>query len=128
GNGSKHLVGRSAIATRELADVIFNDLLIRVRPVPRETLPEFLNYGFHIPRVRQQIESSAKTAAGIWKINQTTLGNVNIPCPSLETQAQVIEVARGIQERCQALVGEIANRAVERVPAAVLRKAFSGEL
>jgi type I restriction enzyme S subunit len=128
GNGSKHLVGRSAIAAEDLGGVIFNDLLIRVSPSPARLLPEFLNYSLHTARVRRQIEESAKTAAGIWKINQTALGSVRIPCPSIDTQIQAVEAARRLHERCRSLAGEVDNRAAERLPAAVLRKAFAGEL
>lgn len=42
GNGSAHLVGRTAIAARSNPDVIFNDLLIRIRP-GRNILPGGVN-------------------------------------------------------------------------------------
>jgi type I restriction enzyme S subunit len=128
GNGSKHLVGRSAIAANELTGVIFNDLLIRVSPLPSRLTPEFLNYSLHIPRVRRQIEDSAKTAAGIWKINQTALVGVRVPCPSLDTQTQAVGAVRRLNERCRSLLGEVENDTAERLSAAVLRKAFAGEL
>jgi type I restriction enzyme S subunit len=128
GNGSKHLVGRSAIATQDHPGLIFNDLLMRVVPDRTRLRPDFLNYCLHTPSVRRQIEDAAKTAAGIWKINQTTLGAVRIPCPDLETQAKTVEVARALHENNQALFQRLEEFPTERLSAAILRKAFSGEL
>lgn len=128
GNGSKHLVGRSAIATQDHPGLIFNDLLMRVVPDRTRLRPDFLNYCLHTPSVRRQIEDAAKTAAGIWKINQATLGAVRIPCPDLETQAKTVEVARALHENNQALFQRLEEFPTERLSAAILRKAFSGEL
>src|SRR5262249_8374051 len=118
GNGSKHLVGRSAIAADDLSKVIFNDLLIRVSPSPARLLPDCLLYRCRTARGRRRIEDSAKTAAGIWKINQTALGNVRIPCPSLDIQLQVIEAARRLHEQSQSLASQLDTRAAECLSAA----------
>jgi type I restriction enzyme S subunit len=123
GNGSRHLVGRTAIALRDASAVVFNDLLIRLRP--SDSLePKFLNYIMHSSGVRSEIESAAKTAAGIWKVNQQSLGAIEIPVPDLHAQRCFVETV----ERALASVGEVgelvSDKAIENLAKSVLRKAF----
>lgn len=127
GNGSKHLVGRSAIALEDNTSVIFNDLLIRIR-FRDLILPAFANITLHSTLVRRQIERSAKTAAGIWKINQRGVNAIELPWPPLGEQQRVL----GEFNRARSLCSEI-QRALEPGPVdslsdAILRKAFAGEL
>jgi type I restriction enzyme, S subunit len=126
GNGSKHLVGRSAISTRSNESVIFNDLLIRLR-FREFVVPEFANYVLHSGRCRAQIEALAKTAAGIWKINQTNLGLVTIPCPSTAIQCRVISVLDESKKLSQELSAISHELDVEQLRNAILRKAFGTE-
>jgi type I restriction enzyme S subunit len=127
GNGSKHLVGRSAIASGTTSDVIFNDLLIRLR-FREEIIPAFANYMLHSAEARDQIELFAKTAAGIWKINQTNLGLVQIPCPPVVVQqriADALDEARAISDNLLNTTTEIDIDALRN---GILRQAFAGEL
>jgi type I restriction enzyme S subunit len=127
GNGSKHLVGRSAIADATYEDVVFNDLLIRIRFAP-ELLPQFANFAFHLPALRRQIEESAKTAAGIWKINQQRLGELLIPCPPLSVQRATLERVDQVLTLWKQLAASVAEVDIDLLPQAILRKAFAGEL
>ena len=127
GNGSKHLLGRPAIAMATYSDVIFNDLLIRLRP-PKKLLPEFLLCVLVLPATRRDIEARAKTAAGIWKINQKQLAQVQVPTPPIPLQRGFVERARDLRTAANALVSDLGGKAVGNLPAAILRKAFAGEL
>jgi len=127
GNGSKHLVGRSAIAAADEPDVIFNDLLIRVRFADR-ILPAFANLMLHTPSVREQIERMARTAAGIWKINQRMVAGLSIPCPPRAKQEESVrrfEYLRKVTDEVQAI---LVDADPEVLTQAVLQKAFSGKL
>src|SRR5262249_1390251 len=53
GNGSRHLVGRSAIAAESNPQVVFNDLLIRLT-FKHGIVPRFANYVLHSSKVREQ--------------------------------------------------------------------------
>lgn len=128
GNGSKHLVGRGAIADQSYESLIFNDLLIRIRPNRQRLLPEFLNFALAMPAVRRQMMTSAQTAAGIWKINQGGLGRVMIPCPGLSQQFEFVAAVQELQASCAGLDRGIGASDTDRVRAAILRKAFAGEL
>jgi len=126
GNGSRHLVGRSAIVKGNHKNVIFNDLLIRLK-VRSGFLPEFVNFVCHSARVRRQIESLAKTAAGIWKINQTNLERIEIPCPEIEQQREFVKRVTQARAIAQQLA-EAADVDTEDVVKSVLHHAFAGEL
>lgn len=128
GNGSRHLVGRSAIAEADLDNTIFNDLLIRCTPTPGLLEPRFLNFCLHLPDVRRQIEETAKTAAGIWKINQGGLASIRVPCPSVREQVRFVALASEARTCCRELVAEISEDTLGALSSAILRKAFAGEL
>jgi len=127
GNGSPRLVGRTAIAMKTKPDVVFSDLLIRMRPADR-MLPPFLNLVFHTNEVRRQILHHSKTAAGIWKINQKNLLKIEIPVPPVDVQKRFVEnVGEALlcaSEFSKLLIGSETCHLRD----AILRKAFSGEL
>ena len=127
GNGSKHLVGRSAIARADRGDVVFNDLLIRLR-FKAQMLPEFANLVLHSRDSRMQVESLAKTAAGIWKINQTNLGLLKLPCPSVQDQIDFVRSITVAKDATEHLFEEIGPVTSSGLREAVLRQAFAGEL
>ena len=127
GNGSRHLVGRSAIAIDSHATVVFNDLLIRLA-FTDEVVPQFANYVLHSYKVREQIERVSKTAAGIWKINQAGVRSIRIPCPARSEQHAFVEVIHTMQAASEELGASIANSPVEKLQSAILGKAFAGEL
>ncbi len=127
GNGSPHLVGRSAIAIRDESNVIFNDLLIRLR-FNEFVIPEFANFVLHSAKVREQILRSAKTAAGIWKINQQHLGRLRIPTPTIDEQTVFVERAEAAIGCCQSIGEQISTSESQFLRDSILRKAFAGEL
>lgn len=127
GNGSPHLVGRSAISDQDEENVIFNDLLIRIRF--RENMsPAFANVVFHSRMVREQILATAKTAAGIWKINQQHLAALKIPVPSIADQERLVELASTALAGARTLKNDIQQCESQKLREAILRKAFAGEL
>lgn len=127
GNGSSHLVGRTAIVEKDSEVVIFSDLLIRLR-FTSDILPAFANLVFHSRQVREQIRTAAKTAAGIWKINQTGLQNLSLPCPPLECQATFVDAATSALAYCAQFCGSICDSEVPHLRESILRKAFAGEM
>jgi len=127
GNGSPQLVGRTAIVNKTRADVVFGDLLIRMRP-SQTVLAEFLNLIFHTAGVRHQVLQHAKTAAGIWKINQQGLANITIPVPPLAAQRHFVQAANEALQRARDLTSRLSSSEAAYLRDAVLRMAFAGEL
>lgn len=92
GNGSLSLVGRGGLVEADPEPVAFPDTMIRVRPDRQRVEPRYLAHAWGSPAVRAQIERSARTTAGIYKINQAHLGSVAVPVPPLGEQRRVVEI------------------------------------
>lgn len=88
GNGSKHLVGRGAMV-RVDSEVAYPDTLIRLRFDETAVVPGYAALIWNSGTVRNQIESAARTTAGIYKINQKDLGRIAFPVPSIEHQKRI---------------------------------------
>jgi type I restriction enzyme S subunit len=130
GNGSLRLVGRGGLITDEPDAVAFPDTLIRARPDLTRIHPQFMAYVWNAPGVRRQIETAARTTAGIYKVNQKDLAAVRVPVPSLADQERVTAAVRESRDALSRLALEIGH-AVARSSAlrrSVLAAAFSGRL
>lgn len=130
GNGSLALVGRGGLVDEEPDPVAYPDTLIRVR-VPEHVLdPSLLALIWNSQVVRQQLESQARTTAGIYKVNQGMLAAVRLPLPPREEQKRIVaEVERQMSfvEACERSIdaGLQVSAALRR---SVLRTAFEGRL
>ncbi|MFE9310357.1 restriction endonuclease subunit S [Streptomyces sp. NPDC007920] len=102
GNGSVKLVGRGGIVGPIAKEVAFPDTMIRVRVDPRLMLPDYLRLLWDSPLVRQQIESKARTTAGIYKINQTILEGIRFPLPPKAEQQRIVEALEAHLSRLDA--------------------------
>lgn len=100
GNGSLRLVGRGGLVVSEPPPVAFPDTLIRVRVDAGRMSGRFLRLVWHSSRVRAQIEKRAHTSAGIYKVNQDMLRDIEVPVPTLKKQASVVSLT---EERVAAL-------------------------
>ncbi|WP_405500221.1 restriction endonuclease subunit S [Streptomyces niveus] len=130
GNGTLSLVGRGGLVGEVGSGVAFPDTMIRARVAPEVVVPEFLSLIWGTRAVRRQIEGSARTTAGIYKVNQKILESVEFPLPSLEQQLAIVR-RREIELEQLAAVRNSAEHALRRARAlekALLRKAFSGGL
>jgi type I restriction enzyme S subunit len=131
GNGNRSLVGRGAQAPPVIeSPVVYPDLLFQVIVDLNRIRSNFLRFAWDCNEIRADIESRARTSAGIFKINQSNLAEVKIPLPSLDEQEQV---AATLAER-RAVIGRAAQgleegiEAINALPVALLRRAFAGEL
>ncbi|WP_327039981.1 restriction endonuclease subunit S [Micromonospora ureilytica] len=130
GSGSLHLVARGALVIDDPDPVAFPDTMIRVRPDLRTINPEYLAFVWDSPTVRRQIESLARTTAGIYKVNQSILESLDIPVPPLKVQGKIVEAAfdhfAGINRLASAM--EKATRRSQNLRRAMLAEAFAGKL
>lgn len=130
GNGSLRLVGRGGLVVDAPDPVAFPDTLIRARLNADRISAEFLALVWNAPDVRRQIEKSAKTTAGIYKVNQKDLNAVRIPAPSVEDQRRVV-AAVGESRKALTKVSDEIARGLKRSAAlrrSLLAAAFSGRL
>jgi type I restriction enzyme S subunit len=96
GNGSKSLVGQAAFADATDGKTIFPDLLIRIPLANSGWTPEFFVHFWNCPIMRRQVETAAKTTAGIWKINQGHIAEMSLPCPPVEVQQRLVAIAESL--------------------------------
>jgi type I restriction enzyme S subunit len=130
GNGSRDLVGRGALVIGTPPAVAFPDTMIRIRPSSAVILPSFLQIIWDTQQVRDQIEFAARTTAGIWKIAQTDLEDIEIPVPLVDEQHEIVRCVKALFAYADRLEARYttARAQVERLTPALLAKAFSGEL
>lgn len=130
GNGSLALVGRGGLVASDPDDVAYPDTMIRARVDRKQVSPEFLRWAWNSSVVRRQIESAAKTTAGIHKVNQQDLGRVGVPVPSPEFQQAIVGDLERQQSILHALSTSLERALVrsEHLRRSILQRAFSGRI
>lgn len=130
GNGSLSLVGRGGLVEAEPDPVAYPDTLIRVRLDRQRINLRYFRLVWNSTLIRRQIESVARTTAGIYKINQNDLHLIVLPVPPLAEQERIVaEVERrfSVLDEMEQTVAHGLKRA-DRLRQSILRKAFTGEL
>ena len=130
GNGSLRRVGSTAIATTVTTEVAFPDTMIRLRPSLRQTAPRYVLIAWSSPDFRAQVEASARTTAGIYKVNQASISKYALPLPPLAEQARIVaEVDRRLSVLDALAASLDANLArCARLRQAIPKRAFEGRL
>lgn len=130
GNGSLSRVGRGALLAIDPDPVAFPDTLIRARVNELHIFPDFLRLIWDSRGIRRQVESAARTTAGIYKINQQIIEQLRIPIPPLQAQERIIaefdDISSKILHARYATVSS-ATRA-DKLRISLLAEAFSGRL
>src|SRR5216683_780000 len=130
GNGSLNRVGRGGLLETEPDLIAFPDTMIRIRVDKKRILPRFLRLIWDSDLVRHQIEGSARTTAGIYKISQSTLENVVLPITAPGEQERIaleLEDMFASGESCAAVVASARLRSGQ-LRRGMLAKAFAGRL
>ena len=129
GNGSIKLVGRGGVVL-ENADIAFPDTMIRLPLDLEQVDAPFFVYLWNSEQVRRQIENSARTTAGIYKINQSLLTRYRLPLCSLPEQREIVrlldEQFTVIEQNERELDAALKRSAALRQ--SILKKAFTGQL
>lgn len=90
-NGNKALVGRCLTIYPGKEKVTFSGFCIRYRIENTAITPEYLNFLFRTPSMKQQMLSGGQ-GANIQNISQGTLSSLRIPIPPLEKQQSFSKV------------------------------------
>ncbi|WP_298331059.1 restriction endonuclease subunit S [Asticcacaulis sp.] len=126
GNGNKNLVGRGFFPTEDMPDVAFPDTIIAARVDSTRLVPEFIEAVWNMPETRKQIEQSARTTNGTFKINQEMLEAVEVSIPPLSLQQAFAERVRAIEALKEQHRAHLAQ--LDTLFASLQHRAFSGEL
>lgn len=130
GNGSKDLVGRGGLIGLVPGKMAYPDTMIRIRPQTESLTPDYLTAIWNSQLVRGQIESAARTTAGIWKISQGDLESLQLPVPDIDEQAEIsgrVEQLFTFADQLEARLADARQR-VDALTQSILAKAFRGEL
>ena len=130
GNGSKRLVGRGGLVPAVERDVAYPDTMIRLRLDPKMVDCSFFSYVWNSRLLREQIEGTARTTAGIYKINQGHILDFMVPLCSLSEQELVVERLSVILSTIDAMEATIDNQLLKAhaLRQSVLKRAFAGQL
>ncbi len=86
GNGNRSLVGVGVFAPHSMPDTLFPDTII-AGTIDRDRFhPQYFQDVWNGKLVRSQIEKSARTTNGTFKVNQGGLEAINIPMPDISLQ------------------------------------------
>ncbi|MDG4648021.1 restriction endonuclease subunit S [Roseibacterium sp. SDUM158017] len=130
GNGSKTLVGRGGLVGAVPDAVAFPDTMIRI-PLNLECVePKWFLQIWNSPFMRAQIESAAKTTAGIHKINQGDISGFKVPVPPISEQRKASEEVERLtsQEVALSTWSETELTRSSALRQSILKQAFSGRL
>jgi hypothetical protein len=126
---SFELVGKCSLVDQLSAGFAFENMLIRIRLHERVD-PLFIVQQMSTNHIRQQIEGVAKRAIGQASINSDDIRQLRLLLPPLSAQRQI---AADLAQRTSAADGlkrrfEMECEVIAKLPGALLRRAFSGEL
>ena len=131
GNGSLDLVGRASFADDCVGEVAFPDTMIRVTFACRQLVrARFVAAIWNSQFVRRQITESAKTSAGIYKINQLDLRGVLVPVPTVAEQDRITGSHRDFESARSHLANRITvwRQHGSALRQSILKRAFEGRL
>lgn len=130
GNGSKRLVGAGGMVRETPDAVAYPDTMIRISLLQEVIDASWFVHIWNGPRFREQIEASAKSTAGIYKISQGDIRSFQLAVPPLGEQrtiaARLDEVAAEIERASELCDVELKRSAALRQ--SILKHAFSGKL
>ncbi|MFD7577276.1 restriction endonuclease subunit S [Kitasatospora sp. NPDC059817] len=125
GNGNSGLVGRGHFPPFDMPDVTYPDTIISLRPSSL-LRPGYLQCVWNSGLVRRQIDSSARTTNGTFKINQKGIESVSIPVPPLDLQELFESRIAPITDLQKTQASHLAE--LDSLFASLQHRAFRGEL
>ena len=130
-NGSKDLIGRAALVTKDFSNShFFASYLIRFRISISNILPIWLNSVWDAPDIRSWIEHQAATTAGQNNISMGKLNKLVLPLPPLAEQNRIVsEIERrfSVIDQIEKIIDQSLIQA-EKLRQSILKKAFEGKL
>jgi type I restriction enzyme S subunit len=126
---SFELVGKCAIVGSDAAGYVFENMLLRVR-LNNSAEPLFIAQQMQTRRLREQIQQVAKRAIGQASINADDLRGIEVMLPDINTQRCTVTLLAKATREAETLARLIQERleTIHALPAALLRRAFNGEL
>ena len=127
---SLELVGKCAVVDSRMSGAVFESKNIRVRFVSEIAIPDFVAMWINSAGCRRQIDGMSRQIIGQATINNADLAAIVIPLPSILEQDRIVAMLceqMATVTRVRAAAGE-QLATTNALPAALLHKAFAGEL
>ena len=99
GNGNRHLMGKAGLTTNSYDDLIYPDLLIRLRFDQTVILKEFAVAQWNHPSVHARLASHAKSSNGIWKVNGQDIRAHTLKVPPVDEQREAVAAISHFQSQ-----------------------------
>lgn len=130
GSGTRGFVGRAAVVKALDELTIFPDTAFRLRADPTKVSPAWLVHILNAPQLRSKVKNAARTTAGIWKVRQGDISELELNIPTLEEQHKVVEIVdRALGQIDQIRTGsDNVQRLLNRFESSILDLAFRGGL
>ena len=106
-NGSKSLVGRTAVVSETEEGLAYAGYLVRLRSFPECVYSRYLCFALSTVFVREQIERPIRTTSGVKNINSTEISNLVIPFPPLAEQRRIVAKTDQLMALCDHLEKQI---------------------
>ena len=130
GNGSPSEIGRNALFKDDGQEWIHQNHVIRVRFQKNPMVPKFVSQYLNSDLGKRQMLERAATTSGLYTLSTSKVKSLTVPIPPRDIQMTVSALVESrlcaVQSCEQRLMEELDT--IEALPAALLRKAFSGEL
>lgn len=123
GNGNRALCGRVGISRKTYGDLVYPDLLIRMRFDQTQVLSDFVVAQWNHPAVHGKLISRAKSSNGIWKVNGQDIRAHSLVVLPMEVQQEAVQFLAALGTQHLAIESRSAQlRGIQRQ----LFKAVSG--
>ena len=124
------LYGRTALFVGDGQEWIHQNHIIRVRLHREILLPEFVSRFLNSEQGKAQMIEKAMTTTGLHTLSTGKVASLEVPAPPLSDQCHLATHLQSqisaVERARQSLAAQL--EAIERLPAALLRRAFNGEL
>ncbi|MGC9420107.1 MAG: hypothetical protein ACP5EN_14185, partial [Rhodovulum sp.] len=105
GNGNRNLMGKVGLSSESYNDLIYPDLLIRLRFDESIILKEFAVAQWNHPPVHARLAARAKSSNGIWKVNGQDIRAHKLTVPTIDQQKEVVTSLSHFQAQLQSIQG-----------------------
>ena len=128
-NGSRELVGKSALYNNTDKQFSYGSFLIKITP-SEVVNPKYLVTFLNSDDARNQMFNKAKSSSGIYNINTKELSEIKLKLPPLNYQLSIVNFLDSILEK-ESRAKEAAQTVLDKIALlkkSILARAFRGEL
>lgn len=125
---SLELVGKAATFNHDEGEWIYASYLVRIRVASSRAVPEYVTAVINSRIGREFVLRTARRAIGMVNINAKEMEKFPIPLPPVSIQTAFVERLAEVRVAAEEIRSCLAGKDPELLRAAVLRRAFAGEL